>query len=136
MYRSVVQAPSLITTWADYLKKSGHEVKTVEYENSEVKKKLSSTFYLEAKREQSDFVGVVLSDHEAKNLKEFVNMLSKLKEELANRNAELHVLVPDTKFDQVNELKAIARDVLVHIDAVWEIKMAGLASSNKDSKSS
>jgi len=137
MYGALAQMPSLVATWADYLKKSGHEVKTLEYDRGKHARNTSTTIYLKAKGEHSDFIGAVLSENEAKNLKEFVLMLSRLKQDLSDKNVELHVLVPDSKFDQVSQMKMIARDMLVHIDAIWELKMSmSMAASSNDSRSS
>jgi len=135
MYSGLVQVPPLVGAWAEYLKRSGHEVRTLEYERSGLEEH-SPFIYLEAKSERSDFVGVVLSDMEAKDLKKFVVTLSKLKGEIANRNVELHVMVPDYEFDQVNQVKALARDVPVHIDAIWEFKTSSVVNSSTDSRSS
>jgi len=127
------QQKSLLTsTWADVLRGAGRIVEILQIGRAWPQ----ATIRAHAKDDNSEIIGVVRVENEEGDLRDFVLRLSQIRKGL-DEKTELHVLLQSKDISLcLQELKATARDLSVHIDSIWEFKAQDFLLQNTGSRSS
>ena len=126
------QKSILASTWADVLRGAGRIVEVLQAGRASPQ----ATIKAHAKDDGSEIIGIVRVENEEGDLRDFVLHLSQIRQGL-DEKTELHVLLQSKDISLcLQELKATARDLSVHIDSIWEFKAQDLLLQSTDSRSS